>query len=79
MPIQVLLADDHQIVRQGLRAMLEHEGFRVLRMTQQVTRSSGATYETTRCPIHVDGQVLASGTGSPMVGEHNAEIIGEFD
>jgi two-component system response regulator NreC len=30
MSIQVLLADDHQIVRQGLRAMLEHEGFRVV-------------------------------------------------
>ena len=30
MPIQVLLADDHQIVRQGLRAMLEHEGFKVV-------------------------------------------------
>ncbi len=30
MPIQVLLADDHQIVRQGLKAMLEHEGFKVV-------------------------------------------------
>ncbi len=30
MPIQVLLADDHQIVRQGLRAMLENEGFRIV-------------------------------------------------
>ncbi len=30
MPIQILLADDHQIVRQGLRAMLEHEGFRIV-------------------------------------------------
>lgn len=30
MPTQLLLADDHQLVRQGLRAMLEHEGFRVV-------------------------------------------------
>jgi len=30
MPIQVLLADDHQIVRQGLRATLENEGFRIV-------------------------------------------------
>ncbi len=30
MPIQVLLADDHQMVRQGLRAMLENEGFRIV-------------------------------------------------
>jgi DNA-binding NarL/FixJ family response regulator len=30
MPIQVLLADDHQLVRQGLRAILEREGFKVV-------------------------------------------------
>jgi len=30
MPIQLLLADDHQVVRQGLRTMLEHHGFRVV-------------------------------------------------
>ena len=30
MPVQLLLADDHQLVRQGLRSMLEHNGFRVV-------------------------------------------------
>jgi DNA-binding NarL/FixJ family response regulator len=30
MPIQILLADDHAIVRDGLRAILEREGFRVV-------------------------------------------------
>lgn len=30
MPIQVLLADDHLIVRQGLKALLEREGFVVV-------------------------------------------------
>src|SRR6478752_5363252 len=30
MPIQVLLADDHEIVRQGLRVLLEREGFQVV-------------------------------------------------
>jgi two-component system response regulator NreC len=30
MPIQVLLADDHQIVRQGLKGILEREGFKVV-------------------------------------------------
>ncbi|MBI4169190.1 MAG: response regulator transcription factor [Acidobacteria bacterium] len=30
MATQILLADDHQIVRQGIRAMLEHEGFRIV-------------------------------------------------
>jgi two-component system, NarL family, response regulator NreC len=30
MPVRVLLADDHQIVRQGFRALLEQEGFEVV-------------------------------------------------
>jgi len=30
MPINVLLAEDHQIVRQGLKALLEREGFKVV-------------------------------------------------
>ena len=29
MPIQILLADDHQLVRQGLKLLLEREGFKV--------------------------------------------------
>jgi DNA-binding NarL/FixJ family response regulator len=30
MPVEILLADDHEIVRQGFRALLEHHGFRVI-------------------------------------------------
>ena len=30
MPIQILVADDHRIVRDGLRAILEREGFKVV-------------------------------------------------
>lgn len=30
MPIQVILADDHQLVRQGIRALLEQEGIDVI-------------------------------------------------
>ena len=30
MPLRILLADDHQIVRQGLRSLLEQEGFLVV-------------------------------------------------
>lgn len=30
MPINVLLADDHQLVRQGLKALLERHGFKVI-------------------------------------------------
>ena len=30
MPLKILLADDHQIVRQGVKALLEGEGFKVV-------------------------------------------------
>ncbi|PYV11669.1 MAG: DNA-binding response regulator, partial [Acidobacteria bacterium] len=30
MALRILLADDHQIVRQGLKAILEREGFNVV-------------------------------------------------
>lgn len=30
MPVQVLLADDHQVVRESLRALLEREGFKIV-------------------------------------------------
>lgn len=30
MPLKILLADDHQIVRQGLRALLEQKGFSIV-------------------------------------------------
>ncbi len=30
MPLRILLADDHQIVRQGLKSLLEGEGFKVV-------------------------------------------------
>ena len=30
MPIQILVADDHQLVRQGLKVLLEREGFKVV-------------------------------------------------
>lgn len=30
MPLKILLADDHAVVRQGLRTLLEHSGFEVI-------------------------------------------------
>jgi CoA:oxalate CoA-transferase len=58
--------------------LLAHEGFRVLNMTQQVSRANGASLLTTRCPIRVDGKILTSPLGAPKVGEHNAEVRKEF-
>jgi CoA:oxalate CoA-transferase len=58
--------------------LMAHEGFRVLNMTQKVSRANGASLETTRCPIRVDGRILTSPLGAPKVGEHNAQVRKEF-
>ena len=59
--------------------LLRHEAFKVLNMTQQVSRPNGATLRTTRCPIRVDGALLTSGAGSPKIGEHTEAIVQEMD
>ena len=56
-----------------------HPAFQVLNMTQRVGRANGASLETTRCPIRIDGSLLTSEIGSPKIGEHNAEIMQEFE
>jgi crotonobetainyl-CoA:carnitine CoA-transferase CaiB-like acyl-CoA transferase len=58
--------------------LLDHEGFKTLQMTQQVTRSNGANLLTTRCPIRMDGHYFTSSKGSPRIGEHNEAILAEF-
>ncbi|MCG8388915.1 MAG: CoA transferase [Cytophagales bacterium] len=58
--------------------LFEHEGFKVLDMIQQVTMGDGFTYETTRCPIRIDGELLTAPLGSPALGEHTNAIINEL-
>jgi crotonobetainyl-CoA:carnitine CoA-transferase CaiB-like acyl-CoA transferase len=58
--------------------LLAHDGFKVLDMVQTVARSNGASLQTTRCPIRVDGEILKSKTGAPKVGEHSDRIRDEF-
>jgi crotonobetainyl-CoA:carnitine CoA-transferase CaiB-like acyl-CoA transferase len=58
--------------------LVEHPAFQALGMTQRVSRANGASLETTRCPIRIDGAILTSGTGSPMIGEHSTKIAQEF-
>lgn len=58
--------------------LLEHDAFKVLQMTQHVSRANGASLETTRCPIRIDGARLTSPLGAPKVGEHTEEIAREF-
>jgi CoA:oxalate CoA-transferase len=59
--------------------LLEHEGFRVLDMIQEVSRSNGASIRTTRCPIRIDGEIYKSSKGSPKIGEDGEAISQEFE
>lgn len=58
--------------------LTEHDAFKSLHMVQSVRRDNGATMETTRCPIRIDGQLFTNETGSPRVGEHTGKISEEF-
>lgn len=55
--------------------LFEHDAFRALDMLQTVTMGDGYSYDTTRCPIRIDGELLKSAKGSPALGEHTAGII----
>ena len=55
-----------------------HAGFAALGMTQRVSRANGATLETTRCPIRIDGGLLTASRGAPTVGENTAAIRAEL-
>lgn len=58
--------------------LVNEEGYRVLEMEMNVTTSNGITVKTTRCPLRVDGQLLISAIGAPMLGENNESIDAEF-
>ena len=59
-------------------ALMEHDGFKVLNMIQEVKMLDGYSYQTTRCPIRIDGELLTSPKGSPKLGQDNERIISEF-
>ncbi|WPR73107.1 CaiB/BaiF CoA-transferase family protein [Flavobacterium sp. NG2] len=58
--------------------LFAHDGFKILEMIQKVRMGDGFEYETTRCPIKIDGQYFTSPLGSPVLGEHNESISNEF-
>ncbi|RRN77900.1 CoA transferase [Pseudoxanthomonas sp. SGD-10] len=59
--------------------LLAHEGFKALDMIQTVDMVDGYSYQTTRCPIRIDGEVLKSVKGSPQLGQDNEKIIKELN
>jgi crotonobetainyl-CoA:carnitine CoA-transferase CaiB-like acyl-CoA transferase len=58
--------------------LVKEDGYRVLEMEMKVKTSNGITVKTTRCPIRIDGKMLLSDSGAPLLGEHNSEIDAEF-
>jgi crotonobetainyl-CoA:carnitine CoA-transferase CaiB-like acyl-CoA transferase len=58
--------------------LLKQEGYRELNMEITVKTSNGLTVTTTRCPLRVDGKLLVSHKGAPLLGEHNEEIDLQF-
>lgn len=60
------------------KQLMEHEGFKSLNMLQEVSMTDGYQYQTTRCPIRIDGELLVSSKGSPKLGQDNESIINQF-
>lgn len=58
--------------------LTKDDGYKVLDMELKVKTSNGLEITTTRCPIRVDGELLLSDKGAPMLGEHNKQIEEEF-
>lgn len=57
------------------RELLNHEGYKVLNMVQEIYRKNGTRMLTTRCPIRIDGQILTSEKGSPVIGEDTESVM----
>ncbi|WP_281337082.1 CaiB/BaiF CoA transferase family protein [Flavobacterium eburneipallidum] len=58
--------------------LFAEEGFKVLEFTQKVEMLDGYSYQTTRCPIKIDGEYFTSTKGSPKLGQDNERIMNEF-
>jgi CoA:oxalate CoA-transferase len=58
--------------------LMQQEGYKVLNMEMTVKTSNGLSITTTRCPLRVDGRLLVSEVGAPLLGEHNDAIEAEF-
>ena len=58
--------------------LINEEGYKALNMDLSVKTSSGLHITTIRCPIRVDGNILTSPKGAPLLGEHNEQIEKQF-
>jgi len=58
--------------------LFAEEAFKVLDFIQEVKMEDGYTYQTTRCPIKIDGQIFKAERGSPKLGQDNERILQEI-
>ena len=58
--------------------LTQQDGYKILNMEIVVKTSNGLSVTTTRCPLRVDGKLLISQKGAPVLGEHNEEIEQKF-
>ena len=58
--------------------LMQHEGFKVIDMVQEVARDERVKLDTLRCPIRIDGEILKSRKGAPRIGEDTQRIAAEF-
>ncbi len=58
--------------------LIASEAYKVLEM-EQCVRSNGLNVKTTRCPVRVNGELLLSEKGAPLLGEHTKKIKEEFN
>lgn len=58
--------------------LMEEEGYQCLQMELEVKTTAGLNVKTTRCPIRVDGKLLTSQKGAPLLGEDTIAINKEF-
>jgi len=61
------------------KELFAEEAFNILEFTQKVNMLDGYSYETTRCPIRIDGEYFTSTKGSPKLGQDNERIIKKLD
>jgi crotonobetainyl-CoA:carnitine CoA-transferase CaiB-like acyl-CoA transferase len=58
--------------------LINHDGYKTMKMEQEVIRGNNVIMKTTRCPVRVDGERLTSSMGAPSLGQHNLEIEKQF-
>jgi len=62
----------------NMQEVMQHEGFKVLDMVQEVSRIGGQTMRTLRCPIRIDGHVIKNSQGAPRLGADTDAIRLDF-